>query len=96
MADARHEYINARAYELAASGQHIDCITIVSALVAEGYPEASEILNSDLIRSDLRRVCAQHWQGVKPEYAEPAVPAQPEGAEAQRAGSEAPTAQDHT
>ena len=37
--DRKRLYI--RAFELASSGQHIDCITIVSALAAEGFTVAT-------------------------------------------------------
>lgn len=70
---SRQDYIYKRAYELAASGFHINSITVVTALVQEGYPEAAELLNSRLSRSDLRDVCARHWQGVTPSADAPAV-----------------------
>lgn len=62
----RQDHIYKRAYELAASGVHINPITIVSSLVNEGYPEAADLLNSDLVRSDLRDVCTRRWKGVGP------------------------------
>lgn len=68
--EKRNEYVNRRAYELAMNGTHISAITIVSALVNEGYPEAADLLNTDLIRADLQNVCARHWKGV-PVDAEP-------------------------
>lgn len=67
----RIEYINQRAYDLAASGFHINPITVITALVQEGYPEAAELLNSAIIRADLRRVCVQHWRGVKTQIETP-------------------------
>jgi hypothetical protein len=70
----REEYICQRAYELAETGQHIDCITIVTALVAEGFAEAPEVLNSDLIRADLRQVCAKHWRKSEDQETSPAMP----------------------
>ncbi|WP_353644173.1 hypothetical protein [Mesorhizobium sp. WSM2239] len=65
--DEREDYIYSRAYELAASGLHLEPITIIAALIKEGYPEAVEILESPLVRNDLRRVCARNWPGVNPE-----------------------------
>ena len=61
----RSEYIYRRAYELAASGLHLEPITIISALIGEGYPEAAEILDGALVRDDLRQLCVRHWPGVK-------------------------------
>ena len=60
----RSEYIYGRAYELAASGHHLEPLTIISALINEGFPEAAEILDSPLIRNDLREVCVRNWPGV--------------------------------
>lgn len=67
------ELIYQRAYELAMSGFHINSITVVTALVQEGFPEAAELLNSELARSDLRDVCARHWRGVTIVPDQPAV-----------------------
>ena len=60
----RSDYIYSRAYELAASGHHLEPLTIISALIHEGLPEAADILDSPLIRNDLREVCARTWPGV--------------------------------
>lgn len=65
----RQEQITKRAYELAASGVHISPITVVTALVEQGFPEAADILNNDLLRTDLRQVCAVSWKGARPEDA---------------------------
>jgi hypothetical protein len=83
MTVGRENQIYTRAYELAASGQHIDVITIVSALVQEGYDEAPDLLQGDIIRSDLRAVCRLHWHD--PAQEPPSAPAvflaaQPENA----------------
>ena len=73
----REDYIYSRAYELAATGLHLEPITIIAALVREGYPEASDVLASKLVRNDLRRVCARNWPGVDAEKtAGPAEPGQ--------------------
>lgn len=61
----RESHINARAFDLATSGMHISPLTIVSQLVAEGYPEAAHILSTKLIRDDLRRLCLEHWKGER-------------------------------
>jgi hypothetical protein len=68
--DKREDYIYSRAYELAATGLHLEPITIISALIKEGYPEAAEILDNPLVRNDLRRVCARNWPGVAAEKPE--------------------------
>ena len=44
--EKREDYIYSRAYELAATGLHLEPITIVSALIKEGYPEAAEVLDN--------------------------------------------------
>jgi hypothetical protein len=41
---ARTDYICSQAYELAASGLHLEPITIVSTLINQGYPEAAKVL----------------------------------------------------
>lgn len=50
-----------RAIELAESGYHIDCLTIESALVNEGYGEAAGLLRNVRLRSGLRTICDKHW-----------------------------------
>lgn len=50
-----------RAIELAESGYHIDCLTIESALVKEGFGEAAELLRNAHLRSGLRTICDKHW-----------------------------------
>jgi hypothetical protein len=68
----RDELIYRRAYELAASGFHINSITVVTALMQEGFSEAADLLNTELIRADIREVCSRHWRGVA-SIPEPAV-----------------------
>jgi len=51
-----------RARELAVSGVHINTLSIVPALVAEGYWNADEVLTEPLVRADLNAICAQHWR----------------------------------
>ena len=51
-----------RAHELAASGEHIDCITIVAARTSEGFTEAAEASANEQLRSELRQICRQHWR----------------------------------
>jgi hypothetical protein len=73
--EQREEYICHRAYQLAETGLHIDCITIVSALIEEGFHDAPEVLNSNLIRADLRQVCAKYWHRTEEtELPAPAAP----------------------
>jgi hypothetical protein len=79
----RENHVYKRAYELAASGLHISPITVVSALVKEGYPEAADLLNSDIVRADLRQVCARHWRGAAPE-AKPSPGSDPLGLKGRR------------
>lgn len=71
--DKRVDYIYSRAYQLAATGLHLEPITIIAALIKEGYPEAAKILDNPLVRNDLRQVCARNWPGVKPERPADAV-----------------------
>ena len=58
--------IHRRAYELAATGLHLEPITIVATLIRGGYPEADKILDNPLIRADLRLVCSRNWPGNVP------------------------------
>jgi hypothetical protein len=64
MNDERAGYISSCAYQMAASGHHLEPITIISAFINEGYPEAEQMLDKPLIRDDLRAVCARNWPGV--------------------------------
>ena len=58
MADkTRTSHIYQRAHALAEDGFHQSPAEIVATLLAEGFPEATELLNSENIRADLRRVC---------------------------------------
>ena len=58
MADnIRTNHIYQRAQALAEDGFHQSPAEIVATLLAEGFPEAAELLNSENIRADLRRVC---------------------------------------
>jgi hypothetical protein len=53
--------IRRRAYELARSGLHIDCLTIESQLEQEGHPLVREVLSDPALRARLRRLCDRHW-----------------------------------
>ncbi len=55
---------------MAATGLHIEPITIISELIAEGYPEAVEVLEDPLIRNDLREVRSRHWPANNPRRTE--------------------------
>lgn len=58
MADEiRTGHIYQRAHALAEGGFHHSPAEIVATLLAEGYPEAAELLNSENIHADLRRIC---------------------------------------
>ncbi|QND65143.1 hypothetical protein HB777_15400 [Mesorhizobium loti] len=64
--EIRTSHIYQRAHALAEGGVHP--AEIVATLLAEGYPEAAELLNSKNIHADLRRVCdaAADGQPVTP------------------------------
>ncbi|WP_139043973.1 hypothetical protein [Allomesorhizobium alhagi] len=51
-----------RAMQLAESGQHIDCLTVESALAVEGYAEAFEVFKDDRLRAGIRTMCQKHWR----------------------------------
>jgi hypothetical protein len=53
----RVNHVYDRAHTLAESGFHQTPAEIVAVLVEEGYPEATELLNSENIRADLSRTC---------------------------------------
>jgi hypothetical protein len=55
--EIRTSHIYQRAHALAEGGVHHSPAEIIAALLAEGYPEAAELLNSKNIHADLRRVC---------------------------------------
>ena len=55
--DVRNAHVYQRAHALAAGGLCHCPNLIVATLVADGYPEAIELLNTDNIRADLLRVC---------------------------------------
>lgn len=50
-------YVNQRAFELADTGRYSDEKEIEKALLAEGFREARDWLDSANIRNDLRNVC---------------------------------------
>ena len=54
----RTSHIYQRAHALAEDGFHQSPAEIVATLLAEGFPEAAEMLNSENIRADLRRLCS--------------------------------------
>jgi hypothetical protein len=55
--EIRTSHIYQRAHALAEGGVHNSPAEIVATLLAEGYPEAAELLNSRNIHADLRRLC---------------------------------------
>jgi hypothetical protein len=55
--DRRNAHIYQRAHMLAESGLYVCPRVIIATLVADGYPEATELLNTDNIRADLLRAC---------------------------------------
>jgi hypothetical protein len=52
-----------RAYELAASGEHIDYLTIEDQLAREGYPEARDWLDREGLRRTLKEMCDRSRKG---------------------------------
>jgi len=64
----RTDHIFQRAHALAESGTHGSPAIIIATLVAEGYPEAADLLNSDNIRADLSRVCEAAANGAAASY----------------------------
>ena len=63
----RSAHIYQRAHALAESGLCGCPRVIIATLVADGYPEATELLNTDNIRADLLRVC-DAASPAKPRY----------------------------
>jgi hypothetical protein len=55
--EIRTSHIYQRAHALAEGGVHNSPAEIVAALLAEGYPEAADLLNTKNIHADLLRVC---------------------------------------
>jgi len=53
-----------RAIQLAESGEHIDCLTVESALAVEGYAEAFEVFKDDRLRAGIRAICQKHWRPI--------------------------------
>lgn len=53
----RQQSMERRAYELAASGNHIDYLTIEPVLLSEGHVDAQEWLSRDSVRGDLKALC---------------------------------------
>jgi hypothetical protein len=53
--------VSRRAFELAKSGRHIDCVTIESQLADEGFPEAYVVLQEPQLRAALKAICDRHW-----------------------------------
>ena len=66
MGRTRDAYIYRRAFDLAQAGTHSDFTSIISALLEEGYTEAAETLNTDLIQTDLNTICKRHSRGRDP------------------------------
>lgn len=55
--EQRNQYMNRRAYELAATGNYGSYLGIEKALIDEGYPEARDYLNRSWSRKDLQQIC---------------------------------------
>ena len=54
--------IRRRAFELARSGRHIDCVTIETELADGGFPEAYIVLQDLQVRAELRAICDKRWR----------------------------------
>jgi hypothetical protein len=52
--------IRRRAFELARSGHHIDCLTIETELADDGFPEAYVVLQDLQVRAELKAICDEH------------------------------------
>ena len=55
----RQAYVLRRAREIAATGHHIDYLTIQNALVSQGYDEARDWLKPNSLRGELEQICDQ-------------------------------------
>ncbi|EHK53414.1 hypothetical protein MAXJ12_30397 [Mesorhizobium alhagi CCNWXJ12-2] len=51
-----------RAIQLAESGNHFSCLTVETALAAEGYAEAFEVFKDDSLRVGIWALCQKHWR----------------------------------
>jgi hypothetical protein len=47
--------------QLAESGEHIDVLTVESALVNGGFHEAFAVFKDDRLRAGIRAICQKHW-----------------------------------
>jgi hypothetical protein len=56
----RIDTIRARAYELARSGAHADCVAVEGALQAEGYPDAPSALSDPAVHGHVEQLCGEH------------------------------------
>jgi hypothetical protein len=66
MRNARQTHVMNRARELAQSGKHRNCLSIVWQIRREGYPEAPDCLGGESDRAELERICARAQKGFLP------------------------------
>ena len=66
MRNERQSHVMNRARELAQSGKHRNCLSIVWQIRREGYPEAPGWLGQESDRAELERMCAQAQKGFLP------------------------------
>jgi hypothetical protein len=59
----RRAYVLLRGYSLAAAGEHESYLSIVRAVVSEGYPEAAAWLNQITVRQALNGICTWAPEG---------------------------------
>ena len=52
-------YVRSRAKELAATGEHIDWISVEHCLQREGHIEARDWLDDEILRRDINSICDQ-------------------------------------
>ncbi len=59
----RAGYVYRRCRQMAASGLYKDHLDIETALAAEGYPEARDLLDSGPLRQELNAACGRARKG---------------------------------
>ena len=59
----RRAYVLRRAREMAATGHHIDYLTIQNALLSQGHDEVRDWLAKPSLRRELEQICAEARKG---------------------------------
>jgi hypothetical protein len=73
------DQIRWRAYELARSGRHADCMAIERALAADGYPNVRLALQQPHVHDFIARLCEEHCRDATPDMARRSVRARMRG-----------------